>query len=158
MKRYLVRRYGRSIDTMLIVRWVAEDSATGGAHATDREIVNRDAILELIAEEKNPDRREQAIRRQLSEGCCLIPFGDLPAAAGREFPLQPAAQRDGQGHDTHHGIGYGLCPRRGTEAQIRQRRSIFSTTTTTATRSWRICRWIITSGRWSCWQRCPRMP
>ena len=27
----------------------------------------------------------------------------------------------------------------------------FSTTTTTATRSWRICRWITTSGRWSYW-------
>ena len=58
LKRYLVRRYGRSIDTMLTVRWVAEDWAELTTRIrTDREIVNRDAILELIAEEKNPDRR-----------------------------------------------------------------------------------------------------
>jgi len=64
LKRYLVRRYGRSIDTMLTVRWVAEDWAELTTRIrTDREIVNRGAILELIAEEKNPDRREQAIRQ-----------------------------------------------------------------------------------------------
>ena len=63
LKRYLVRRYGRSIDTMLTVRWVAEDwQELTNRIRTDREIVNRDVILELIATEKNPDRREQAIR------------------------------------------------------------------------------------------------
>ena len=58
----------------------------------------------------------------VSERVCLYPFGDLPAAAGREFPLQPAPQGDGQGHDPHHGTRYGLCPRRGAvaETQIRQ--------------------------------------
>ena len=73
LKRYLVRRYGRSIDTMLIVRWVAEDWAELTTRIrTDREIVNRDAILELIAEEKNPDRREQAIRQQFSKEYAYI--------------------------------------------------------------------------------------
>ena len=68
LTRYLVRRYGRSIDTMRTVRWVAEDWAELTTRIrTDREIVNRDAILELIAEEKNPDRREQAIRQQFSK-------------------------------------------------------------------------------------------
>lgn len=63
LKRYLVRRYGRSIDTMLTVRWVAEDwQELTNRIRTDREVVNRDAILELIVAEKNPDRREQAIR------------------------------------------------------------------------------------------------
>ena len=63
LKRYLVRRYGKSIDTMLSVQWVAEDWAElTNRIRTDREIINRDAILELIAAEKNPDRREQAIR------------------------------------------------------------------------------------------------
>ena len=68
LKRYLVRRYGRSIDTMLTVRWVAEDwQELTNRIRTDREVVNRDAILELIVAEKNPDRREQAIRQRFPE-------------------------------------------------------------------------------------------
>ena len=39
---------------------------------TDREIVNRDAILELIAAEKNPDRREQAIRQRFPQEYAYI--------------------------------------------------------------------------------------
>lgn len=63
LKRYLVRRYGRSIDTMLIVRWVAENwPELTQRIRTDKSIENREAILALIASEKNPDRREQAIR------------------------------------------------------------------------------------------------
>ena len=55
LKRYLVRRYGRSIDTMLTVRWVAEDWAElTNRIRTDRDIVNRDAILELIAGRRIP--------------------------------------------------------------------------------------------------------
>ena len=68
LKHYLIRRYGKSIDTMLTVRWVAEDwSELTNRIRTDREIVNRDAILELIAAEKNPDRREQAIRQRFPQ-------------------------------------------------------------------------------------------
>ena len=73
LKRYLVRRYGRSIDTMLIVRWVAEDWAElTNRIRTDREVVNRDAVLELIVAEKNPDRREQAIRQQFPKEYAYI--------------------------------------------------------------------------------------
>ena len=73
LKRYLVRRYGRSIDTMLTVRWVAEDwQELTNRIRTDREVVSRDAILELIVAEKNPDRREQAIRQQFSKEYAYI--------------------------------------------------------------------------------------
>ena len=73
LKRYLVRRYGKSIDTMLTVRWVAEDWPELTARIrTDREIVNREAILELIAREKNPDRREQIIRQRFPEEYAYI--------------------------------------------------------------------------------------
>ena len=73
LKRYLVRRYGRSIDTMLTVRWVAEDwQELTNRIRTDREVVNRDAILELIVAEKNPDRREQAIRQRFPEEYAYI--------------------------------------------------------------------------------------
>ncbi len=73
MKRYLVRRYGRSIDTILIVRWVAEDwQELTQRIRTDKSIENREAILALIASEKNPDRREQAIRLQFPKEYAYI--------------------------------------------------------------------------------------
>ena len=73
LKRYLVRRYGRSIDTMLTVRWVAEDwQELTNRIRTDREVVSRDAILELIVAEKNPDRREQAIRQRFPQEYAYI--------------------------------------------------------------------------------------
>ena len=73
LKRYLVRRYGKSIDTMLSVQWVAEDWAElTNRIRTDREIINRDAILELIVAEKNPDRREQAIRQRFPQEYAYI--------------------------------------------------------------------------------------
>ena len=72
-KHYLARRYSRRIDTLLIVRWVAEDwSELTDRIRTDREIVNRDVILELIATEKNPDRREQVIRQRFPKDYAYI--------------------------------------------------------------------------------------
>ena len=73
---------------MLSVQWVAEDWAElTNRIRTDREIINRDAILELIAAEKNPDRQGAGHPAAVPERVCLYPFGDLSAAAGREFPL-----------------------------------------------------------------------
>ena len=65
LKRYLVKRYGRQIDTMLTVRWVAEgwDELVRLIRG-DKELSHRDEILALIAAERNPDRREQLIRRR----------------------------------------------------------------------------------------------
>ena len=101
LKRYLVRRYGRSIDTMLIVRWVAEDWAELTTRIrTDREIVNRDAILELIAEEKNPDRREQAIRQQFSKEYAYIRSVIYPQLRAVNFRYN--LRRKGMVKDTIH--------------------------------------------------------
>ena len=101
LKRYLVRRYGRSIDTMLTVRWVAEDWAELTTRIrTDREIVNRDAILELIAEEKNPDRREQAIRQQFSKEYAYIRSVIYPQLRAVNFRY--SLRRKGMVKDTIH--------------------------------------------------------
>lgn len=154
LKQYLVKRYGRGIDILLTVRWIAEDwSELTQRIRTDKSIENREAILVIIASEKNPDRREQAIRAALPERLCLYPLDDLSAASGRTLPLQPAPQGNGQGHDPYYGIGYDLYAgsRIVAETQICPGRYIFSTTITTATRSWRISRWITTSGRWNYW-------
>ena len=101
LKRYLVRRYGRSIDTMLTVRWVAEDWAElTNRIRTDREIVNRDAILELIVEEKNPDRREQAIRQQFSKEYAYIRSVIYPQLRAVNFRYN--LRRKGMVKDTIH--------------------------------------------------------
>ena len=101
LKRYLVRRYGRSIDTMLTVRWVAEDWAELTTRIrTDREIVNRDAILELIAAEKNPDRREQAIRLRFPKEYAYIRSVIYPQLRAVNFRYN--LRRKGMVKDTIH--------------------------------------------------------
>ena len=101
LKRYLVRRYGRSIDTMLTVRWVAEDwTELTNRIRTDREIVNRDAILELIAAEKNPDRREQTIRQRFPEDYTYIRSVIYPQLRAVNFRYN--LRRKGMAKDTIH--------------------------------------------------------
>ena len=101
LKRYLVRRYGRSIDTMLIVRWVAEDWAElTNRIRTDREVVNRDAVLELIVAEKNPDRREQAIRQQFPKEYAYIRSVIYPQLRAVNFRYN--LRRKGMVKDTIH--------------------------------------------------------
>ena len=101
LKRYLVKRYGRQIGTMLTVRWVAEDwPELTNRIRTDREIVNRDAILELIASEKNPDRREQAIRQWFSKDYAYIRSMIYPQLRAVNFRYN--LRRKGMVKDTIH--------------------------------------------------------
>lgn len=101
LKRYLVRRYGRSIDTMLTVRWVAEDwQELTNRIRTDREVVSRDAILELIVAEKNPDRREQAIRQRFSKDYAYIRSMIYPQLRAVNFRY--SLRRKGMVKDTIH--------------------------------------------------------
>ncbi|BFL28196.1 hypothetical protein K320107C7_06110 [Alistipes shahii] len=101
LKRYLIRRYGKSIDTMLSVQWVAEDWAElTNRIRTDREIINRDAILELIAAEKNPDRREQAIRLRFPKEYAYIRSVIYPQLRAVNFRYN--LRRKGMVKDTIH--------------------------------------------------------
>ena len=101
LKRYLVRRYGKSIDTMLSVQWVAEDwTELTNRIRTDREIVNREAILELIAREKNPDRREQVIRQRFPEEYAYIRSVIYPQLRAVNFRYN--LRRKGMVKDTIH--------------------------------------------------------
>ena len=101
LKRYLVRRYGRSIDTMLTVRWVAEDwQELTNRIRTDREVVSRDAILELIVADKNPDRREQAIRQRFPKEYAYIRSVIYPQLRAVNFRY--SLRRKGMVKDTIH--------------------------------------------------------
>ena len=114
LKRYLVRRYGRSIDTMLTVRWVAEDwQELTNRIRTDREVVNRDAIRELIVAEKNPDRREQAIRQRFPEEYAYIRSVIYPQLRAVNFRYN--LRRKGMVKDTIHTTELDTAYARGVE-------------------------------------------
>ena len=114
LKRCLVRRYGRSIDTMLTVRWVAEDwTELTNRIRTDREIINRDAILELIAAEKNPDRREQAIRLRFPKEYAYIRSVIYPQLRAVNFRY--SLRRKGMVKDTIHTTELDTAYARGVE-------------------------------------------
>ena len=114
LKRYLVRRYGKSIDTILTVRWVAEDwQELTNRIRTDREIGNRDAILELIAWEKNPDRREQAIRQRFPEEYAYIRSVIYPQLRAVNFRYN--LRRKGMVKDTIHTTELDTAYARGVE-------------------------------------------
>ena len=114
LKRYLVRRYGRSIDTMLTVRWVAEDwQELTNRIRTDREVVNRDAILELIVAEKNPDRRGQAIRQRFPEEYAYIRSVIYPQLRAVNFRYN--LRRKGMVKDTIHTTELDTAYARGVE-------------------------------------------
>lgn len=114
LKRYLVRRYGRSIDTMLTVRWVAEDwQELTNRIRTDREVVSRDAILEQIVAEKNPDRREQAIRQRFPKEYAYIRSVIYPQLRAVNFRY--SLRRKGMVKDTIHTTELDTAYARGVE-------------------------------------------
>ena len=114
LKRYLVRRYGRSIDTMLTVRWVAEDWAELTPRIrTDRELGNRAAILELIVEEKHPARREQIIRQRFPEEYAYLRSVIYPQLRAVNFRY--SLRRKGMVKDTIHTTELDTAYARGVE-------------------------------------------
>ena len=65
LKQRLGRRFGQQVDTLLCVRWVAEDwDELARLIAADGTIAERDAILSLLRTVGNPDRREAELRRR----------------------------------------------------------------------------------------------
>ncbi|MCM1302217.1 MAG: hypothetical protein NC250_09555 [Alistipes senegalensis] len=65
LKRYLAKRYGRHVDTLLTIRWIAEDwEELTRLIAADDTIAEQEAILDLLRSEGNPDRREAKLRRR----------------------------------------------------------------------------------------------
>lgn len=65
LKQRLGRRFGQQVDTLLCVRWVAEDwDELARLIAADGTIAERDAILSLFRTIGNLDRREAELRRR----------------------------------------------------------------------------------------------
>lgn len=114
LKQYLVKRYGRQIDTLLTVKWIAEDWPELTQHIrTDKEIENREAILALIASEKNPDRREQAIRQRFPKDYAYIRLMIYPQLRAVSFCYN--LRRKGMIKDTIHTTELDTAYARGVE-------------------------------------------
>ncbi|MCI7592657.1 MULTISPECIES: hypothetical protein [Alistipes] len=114
LKQYLVKRYGRRIDTLLTVKWIAEDwPELTQRIRTDKSIENREAILELIASEKNPDRREQVVRRRFPKDYAYIRSAIYPQLRAVNFRY--SLRRKGMVKDTIHTTELDTAYARGVE-------------------------------------------
>ena len=101
LKRYLARRFGRQIDTLLTLRWVGEDWSTLTDLIRGRtEVKHHDEILALIAAEKNPDRREAELRRRYPEDFAWIKANLYPYLRAVNFRYD--LRRRGMVKDTIH--------------------------------------------------------
>ena len=120
LKQYLVKRYGRGIDILLTVRWIAEDwSELTQRIRTDKSIENREAILVIIASEKNPDRREQAIRQRFPKDYAYIRSMIYPQLRAVHFRYN--LRRKGMVKDTIHTTELDTTYMRGVELLQRRK-------------------------------------
>ena len=73
LKGYLTDRFGREIDTLIAVRWVAEDwDGLRKLIAGEEGIAHRSEILKLIAQRTHDDGLESEIRRCYPEDYALL--------------------------------------------------------------------------------------
>ena len=101
LKRYLQERIGPEVDTLVRVRWVAEDWPELAARIRgDESVKHRDDILELIAAEKDPDRRERLIRERYPADYRYLKESVYPWL--RAVTLRYDLRRQGMIKDTIH--------------------------------------------------------
>ncbi len=101
LKCYLVRHYGRGIDTLLTVRWVAEAwPELMNRIRTDPALTNREAMLELLSAERNPDRRERLLRERFPREYAYLKEVVYPQLRTVDFRYN--LRRKGMVKDTIH--------------------------------------------------------
>lgn len=101
LKRYLERHYGRGIDTLLTVRWVAEAwPELMNRIRTDPALTNRAAMLELLSAERNPDRRERLLRERFPREYAYLKEVIYPQLRTVDFRYN--LRRKGMVKDTIH--------------------------------------------------------
>lgn len=114
LKQYLVKRYGRHIDTLLTVRWVGEDwDELARLIKGNRELPHRREMLALIAAEKNPDLRERLIRQRYPQEYAYIRAQLYPQLRAVNFRYD--LRRVGMVKDTIHTTELDTAYARGVE-------------------------------------------
>lgn len=67
LRKYLVGKFGNEVDSLITVRWIAEDwNELQRLIGKDERIANKDGILELIRSVKEPDKREVMIKTKFT--------------------------------------------------------------------------------------------
>lgn len=101
IKSYLRERIGSEVDTLVRVRWVAEDWPELAARICGSEnLPHRAEILELIATEKDPDRRERVIRQRYPTDYSYLKEAVFPWL--RAVTIRYDLRRQGMIKDTIH--------------------------------------------------------
>ena len=101
LKRYLQERIGPEVDTLVRVRWVAEDWPELATRIRgDESLPHRAEMLELIAAEKDPDRRERLIRERYPADYRYLKESVYPWL--RAVTLRYDLRRQGMIKDTIH--------------------------------------------------------
>ena len=101
LKGYLRERIGPQVDTLVRVRWVAEDWPELAARIRgDESLPHRAEMLELIAAEKDPDRRERLIRERYPADYRYLKESVYPWL--RAVTLRYDLRRQGMIKDTIH--------------------------------------------------------
>ena len=101
LKRYLQECIGPEVDTLVRVRWVAEDWPELAARIRgDESLPHRAEMLELIAAEKDPDRRERLIRERYPADYRYLKESVYPWL--RAVTLRYDLRRQGMIKDTIH--------------------------------------------------------
>lgn len=101
LKGYLRERIGPQVDTLVRVRWEAEDWPELAARIRgDESLSHRVEILELIAAEKDPDRRERVIRERYPADYRYLKESVYPWL--RAVTLRYDLRRQGMIKDTIH--------------------------------------------------------
>ena len=101
LKRYLGERFGSEVDTLISVRWIAEDwQELGRLIGGDQVITEKKAIQEIINEVKDPDKREIVLRDKFPKAYKYIRKSLYPLLRSVNFKYD--LRRVGMIKDTIH--------------------------------------------------------
>lgn len=103
LKNYFAREMDdkAGVDTLFNAKWIAEDwKRVYGLIATDKYITSADAILQLITDEANPDKREQLLKDRYPAEYRHIRDSIYPALRVVDFQFN--LHRSGMTQDTIH--------------------------------------------------------
>lgn len=101
LKGYLRKCIGPQVDTLMQIRWIAEDwHELTTRIRSDENLPQRAEILELIAAEKDPDRRERTIRELYPQDYQYLKESVYPSL--RAVTMRYDLRRVGMVKDTIH--------------------------------------------------------
>ncbi|MFR9611509.1 MAG: hypothetical protein SNI87_07130 [Rikenellaceae bacterium] len=113
LKERLVSRFGHEVDTLITVRWNAEDWKELSRLIAESDIENKSKITQIIESESNPDSREYMIRSKYPKDYAKIKKELYPKLRSVSFKYD--LRRVGMVKDTIHTTEIDTIYKRGVE-------------------------------------------